>query len=96
MGRNKIKIEKISNERNRQVNIFSNEKVTYYKRKQGLLKQAMALSVLCGVKVLLCIVDKRNKVNLFSSEKLEKFISEYLQEKVRSKNQFANDDVIFF
>lgn len=96
MGRNKIKIEKISNERNRQVNIFSNKKVTYYKRKKGLLKKAMELSVLCGVKVLLCIVDKRNKVNLFSSEKLEKFISEYLQEKVRSKNQFANDDVRFF
>jgi hypothetical protein len=53
----------------------------------------MELSVLCGVKVLLCIVDKRNKVNLFSSEKLEKFISDYLQEKVRAKNHLGTDDV---
>ena len=37
MGRNKIKMESIKNERTRQV--------TYYKRKKGLLKKSMELSL---------------------------------------------------
>ena len=53
----------------------------------------MELSVLCGVKILLCIVDKRNKVNIFSNEKPEKFFSEYLKEKIKSKNNLGLEDV---
>ena len=53
----------------------------------------MELSVLCGVKVLLCIVDKRNKVNLFSSEKVEKFIADHLHEKIKPRNNLKPEDV---
>ena len=60
MGRNKIKIEKIKEDKLRQV--------TFYKRKRGLLKKAAELSLLCDVKVLLFIVDKNDKVMIFSSE----------------------------
>ena len=60
MGRNKIKIEKIKNERIRQV--------TYYKRKKGLFKKAMELSVLCDIKLFLSIVDKNDKQIIFCSD----------------------------
>ena len=59
MGRNKIKMESIKNERTRQV--------TYYKRKKGLLKKSMELSLLCGVKVFLTIVDKKENLTIFLS-----------------------------
>jgi len=43
MGRKKIAIKKITDERNRQV--------TFSKRKFGLMKKAYELSVLCGCEV---------------------------------------------
>lgn len=60
MGRNKIKIEKIKPERTRQV--------TFYKRKKGLLKKAMELSLLCDAEILMCIAETNsNRVLLYSS-----------------------------
>ena len=50
MGRNKIKIERIKSERNRNV--------TYIKRKKGLIKKAMELSLLCDANIFLCIIPK--------------------------------------
>ncbi|GAM22153.1 hypothetical protein SAMD00019534_053280 [Acytostelium subglobosum LB1] len=49
MGRKKIKIQKISDERNRQV--------TFTKRKNGLIKKAMELALLCDSSVTLLIVN---------------------------------------
>ena len=43
MGKNKIKIEQIKSERNRNV--------TLYKRKKGLIKKAMELSLLCDAEI---------------------------------------------
>ena len=57
MGRNKIKIEKIQNERNRNI--------TYIKRKKGLIKKAMELSLLCESKILITIVSNNsNQINV--------------------------------
>ena len=50
MGRNKIKIERIKSERNRNI--------TYIKRKKGLIKKAMALSLLSDVDILVGIYPK--------------------------------------
>lgn len=44
MGRNKIIIKKIPNERSRQS--------TFMKRKHGLIKKAMELSILCDCEVI--------------------------------------------
>ena len=60
MGRKKITIEKIKDERLRQVSLFYSltaAQVTYCKRKKGLLKKAMELSLLCGVKVFVFMHD---------------------------------------
>ena len=52
MGRKKIKISYIENEKFR--------KVTCCKRKKGLVKKAMELSLLCGNDILLIIRDSTN------------------------------------
>jgi len=80
MGRNKIKIEKIVNSKIRQV--------TFYKRKRGLLKKAMELSLLCESKIFLCIVDKVEKLTIYSSENdINKFLGTYLQKISQNKIQ---------
>ena len=52
MGRNKIKIEKIKNDRNRLV--------TFIKRKRGLIKKAMELALLCDADVFVAVVSHEN------------------------------------
>lgn len=60
MGRRKIKINRINDEKLRQI--------TYCKRKKGLLKKAMELSLLCGNEVLLIICEaSSNRTILYSS-----------------------------
>ena len=59
MGRKKIRIERIKDERNRQV--------TFTKRKNGLMKKAMELSVLCDCDIALVIVNSNNKAFQYSS-----------------------------
>jgi len=60
VGRKKIKIDYITNEKFR--------RVTYCKRKRGLLKKAMELSLLSGNDILLIIRDKTtNRAILYNS-----------------------------
>ena len=71
MGRNKIKIEKISDNRSRQI--------TYYKRRRGLIKKAMEMFLLCEVNVLLSISDHSGRTYIYTSagnlnDYIEKFI----------------------
>lgn len=84
MGRNKISIEKIKNERIRQV--------TYYKRKRGLLKKAMELALLCDVKVFLSIVDWSDRVMIYSSEDAESFKNTFLSEPKNAKELITHED----
>ncbi|CAN8067570.1 unnamed protein product, partial [Agarophyton chilense] len=52
MGRKKIRIERIADARNRQV--------TFTKRRNGLLKKAMELSVLCDAQIAVIIFNHIN------------------------------------
>ena len=57
MGRKKINIARISDERNRQV--------TFTKRKFGLMKKAYELSVLCDCEIAVIIFNSHNKVGTY-------------------------------
>jgi len=68
MGRKKIQIEKIADDRNRQV--------TFTKRKFGLFKKSYELSVLCECDIAV-IIFKNGKLYQFSSTDIEKIIQSH-------------------
>lgn len=90
MGRNKIKIEKIKSERNRNI--------TFIKRKKGLIKKAMELSLLCDAEILVAIVSKDNEqLSLFcSDESVENFLLKYLKSPINTNNLVSLKDVYYF
>jgi MADS-box transcription enhancer factor 2C len=61
MGRVKLQIKKIENTTNRQV--------TFSKRRNGLIKKAYELSVLCDVDVALIMFSPSGRATLFSGNR---------------------------
>lgn len=69
MGRKKIQIEHIKDDRNRQV--------TFLKRKHGLMKKAYELSVLCNCEVALVIMPSNNKLIQYSSSDMNTLLTRF-------------------
>ncbi|GMH23348.1 hypothetical protein Nepgr_025191 [Nepenthes gracilis] len=69
MGRGKIEIKRIENTTNRQV--------TFCKRRNGLLKKAYEISVLCDVEVALIVFSSRGRVYEFSNSNIKSTIERY-------------------
>ncbi|OMO85977.1 Transcription factor, MADS-box [Corchorus capsularis] len=69
MVRGKIQMKRIENATSRQV--------TFSKRRNGLLKKAYELSVLCDAEVAVIIFSQRGKVYEFSSSDMQKTIERY-------------------
>ncbi|XP_020207051.1 agamous-like MADS-box protein AGL18 [Cajanus cajan] len=69
MGRGKIEIKKIENLNSRQV--------TFSKRRNGLLKKAKELSVLCDAEVAVIIFSSTGKLYEFSNTSMEHILSRY-------------------
>uniref|UniRef100_A0A8C6UNN5 MADS-box domain-containing protein n=1 Tax=Neogobius melanostomus TaxID=47308 RepID=A0A8C6UNN5_9GOBI len=69
MGRKKIQITRIMDERNRQV--------TFTKRKFGLMKKAYELSVLCDCEIALIIFNSSNKLFQYASTDMDKVLLKY-------------------
>lgn len=69
MGRRKIEIQPIADERNRSV--------TFSKRKAGLFKKAHELAILCKVDVALIIIGQNNKIYKYSSDSTETILNKF-------------------
>ncbi|CAL9068020.1 unnamed protein product [Musa banksii] len=55
----------------------TSRQVTFSKRRSGLLKKALELSVLCDVEVALIIFSSRGKLHQFSSSSMQSTIERY-------------------
>lgn len=72
MGRGKVELKRIDNPTSRQV--------TFSKRRNGLLKKAFELSVLCDAEVALAIFSPTGKLYRFASHDMDRTISRYRNE----------------
>jgi SRF-type transcription factor (DNA-binding and dimerisation domain) len=78
MGRKKIKIAPIVDERNKTV--FQNlSQATFSKRKMGLMKKAHELSVLCDCQVGLIIFSPKDKLHEYSSHDMDQILLKYTE-----------------
>ncbi|OAF70529.1 hypothetical protein A3Q56_01717 [Intoshia linei] len=85
MGRKKIKISRIADERNRQV--------TFTKRKFGLMKKAYELSILCDCEVALIIFNSSGRLFQFSNDNINKVLMKYADSKEPQENR-TNEDIV--
>mmetsp|Transcript_8704 Transcript_8704/g.25071 ORF Transcript_8704/g.25071 Transcript_8704/m.25071 type:complete len:507 (+) Transcript_8704:339-1859(+) len=85
MGRKKIRIERIADERNRQV--------TFTKRKNGLMKKAMELSVLCDCEIALIIFNSQTKLFQYSSAPMGDVLSNYSKSCSDPQERRTNEDL---
>ncbi|KAG0166484.1 myocyte enhancer factor [Apophysomyces sp. BC1034] len=85
MGRKKIKIKPIQEDRNRQV--------TFLKRKYGLMKKAYELSVLCNCEIALIIFNSNNKLVQYASTDIDKILMKYTEHNGPQESK-GNDDFI--
>ncbi|KAM7261068.1 hypothetical protein ACFE04_026543 [Oxalis oulophora] len=69
MGRGRVELKRIENKINRQV--------TFSKRRNGLLKKAYELSVLCDAEIALIIFSSRGKLYEFGSSGTPKTLERY-------------------
>ncbi|XP_006652688.1 MADS-box transcription factor 17 [Oryza brachyantha] len=69
MGRGRVELKRIENKINRQV--------TFSKRRNGLLKKAYELSVLCDAEVALIIFSSRGKLYEFGNAGINKTLEKY-------------------
>ncbi|GAU88245.1 hypothetical protein RvY_00984 [Ramazzottius varieornatus] len=85
MGRKKIQINRITDERNRQV--------TFTKRKFGLMKKAYELSVLCDCEIALIIFSSTNKLFQYASTDMDKVLLKYTEYNEPTESR-TNEDII--
>ncbi|XP_070057927.1 MADS-box transcription factor 23-like [Nicotiana tomentosiformis] len=69
MGRGKIEIKMIDNTNSRQV--------TFSKRRQGLMKKAKELAILCDAEVGVLVFSNTGKLYQFASSSMENILSRY-------------------
>jgi hypothetical protein len=72
MGRKKIKIARINDERSRHA--------TFAKRKNGLVKKAIELSILCECEIALVIFNSQGKLTQYSSGNIDQTLSKFIDE----------------
>ncbi|KAF5937861.1 hypothetical protein HYC85_025367 [Camellia sinensis] len=73
MGRVKLKIKRLES--------TSNQQVTYSRRRNGILKKAKELSILCDIDIVLLMFSPTRKATLFRGEcsNIEEVITKFAQ-----------------
>jgi hypothetical protein len=85
MGRRKLSIEYISDDKKRMN--------TFKKRQRGIFKKAMQLNILTGHNITVIIQNNKYSFSEYSSKKCEDLIGEYLTcDDSGSVQKFTNDD----
>eukprot|EP00731_Ephydatia_muelleri_P016749 Em0009g1173a len=85
MGRKKIAITRISDERNRQI--------TFSKRKAGLLKKAYELSILCDVEIAVIMITSNKKLYQYASSNMNSILIRYTDFKDPDESK-TNADIL--
>ena len=89
MGKRKIPMKKINDRLNCQI--------TFYKRKKGLIKKALELSILCDSQIFLAIQNPSNKLTLLSTkvnpkEYIMQTLLHLVENQVKEEITLKNDD----
>ncbi|KAL3513363.1 hypothetical protein ACH5RR_026080 [Cinchona calisaya] len=85
MGRGKIEIKRIENNTNRQV--------TFCKRRNGLLKKAYELSVLCDAEVALIVFSSRGRVYEYANNNIKGTIDRYKKATADASNPCSTQEI---
>lgn len=83
MGRKKIQISRIQDERNRQV--------TFTKRKFGLMKKAYELSTLCDCDIALIVFNSNGRLFQYSSKNMDELLLRYTEYGDAQESKTNND-----
>ncbi|KAH6775440.1 K-box region and MADS-box transcription factor family protein [Perilla frutescens var. hirtella] len=83
-GRGKIQIKRIENTTNRQV--------TFCKRRNGLLKKAYELSVLCDAEVALVVFSSRGRLYEYANNSVRATIERYKKSTADSSNTMSTSE----
>ncbi|KAI3758638.1 agamous-like MADS-box protein AGL11 [Cynara cardunculus var. scolymus] len=85
MGRGKIEIKRIENNTNRQV--------TFCKRRNGLLKKAYELSVLCDAEITLIVFSSRGRVYEYANNNIKSTIERYKKATSSTPNTWSSQEI---
>ena len=84
MGRKKIKIEKIPNERHRWV--------TFNKRKAGLVRKATELAILCEAEVGVIVFSGQGTMSLYSNIPMDDLLTKFREYKETPEVRHADPE----
>ncbi|KAK1433379.1 hypothetical protein QVD17_10289 [Tagetes erecta] len=85
MGRGRIEIKRIESNTNRQV--------TFCKRRNGLLKKAYELSVLCDAEIMLIVFSSRGRLYEYANNNTKSTIEKYKRATASTPNTWSTQEI---